>query len=176
MQCLLHQHVHLLAVTSSDNNLLCSHMGLVTHHADLAQGHWQGKVQTKWFRYMHTYSLSLLMSLNFKVCFSNVKEAQHGSLMKHKCWRVKQIYFLLFDIFFLAGPPVDFQPGAPTSQGTEPKRLPPPRPNAPPARPAPPQRPPPPSGKVSALTLCWLILIFWHVNCRNIAWNFSQSS
>uniref|UniRef100_A0A8D3CRW5 phosphoinositide 5-phosphatase n=1 Tax=Scophthalmus maximus TaxID=52904 RepID=A0A8D3CRW5_SCOMX len=43
------------------------------------------------------------------------------------------------------GPPVDFQPGAPTSQGFEPKRPPPPRPNAPPARPAPPQRPPPPS-------------------------------
>uniref|UniRef100_A0A3Q0RMW6 Synaptojanin-1 n=1 Tax=Amphilophus citrinellus TaxID=61819 RepID=A0A3Q0RMW6_AMPCI len=47
------------------------------------------------------------------------------------------------------GPPVDFQPGAPTAQGLEPKRPPPPRPNAPPARPAPPQRPPPPSGKVS---------------------------
>ncbi|KAM9847210.1 synaptojanin-1 [Aulostomus maculatus] len=45
------------------------------------------------------------------------------------------------------GPPVDFQPGAPTSQGLEPKRPPPPRPNAPPARPAPPQRPPPPSGR-----------------------------
>ncbi|XP_026225663.1 synaptojanin-1 isoform X3 [Anabas testudineus] len=45
------------------------------------------------------------------------------------------------------GPPVDFQPGAPTSQGMEPKRPPPPRPNAPPARPAPPQRPPPPSGR-----------------------------
>ncbi|XP_049894604.1 synaptojanin-1 isoform X8 [Epinephelus moara] len=43
------------------------------------------------------------------------------------------------------GPPVDFQPGAPTS--LEPKRLPPPRPQAPPARPAPPQRPPPPSGR-----------------------------
>ncbi|XP_042355678.1 synaptojanin-1 isoform X3 [Plectropomus leopardus] len=43
------------------------------------------------------------------------------------------------------GPPVDFQPGAPTSQ--EPKRPPPPRPQAPPARPAPPQRPPPPSGR-----------------------------
>uniref|UniRef100_UPI0037E954CE synaptojanin-1 isoform X2 n=1 Tax=Semicossyphus pulcher TaxID=241346 RepID=UPI0037E954CE len=43
------------------------------------------------------------------------------------------------------GPPVDFQPGAPTSQIMEPKRPPPPRPNAPPARPAPPQRPPPPS-------------------------------
>ncbi|XP_030602006.1 synaptojanin-1 isoform X2 [Archocentrus centrarchus] len=43
------------------------------------------------------------------------------------------------------GPPVDFQPGAPTAQGLEPKRPPPPRPNAPPARPAPPQRPPPPS-------------------------------
>ncbi|KAM8897995.1 synaptojanin-1 isoform 9-T11 [Spinachia spinachia] len=41
------------------------------------------------------------------------------------------------------GPPVDFQPGAPTS--LEPKRPPPPRPHAPPARPAPPQRPPPPS-------------------------------
>ncbi|GAA6223836.1 synaptojanin-1 isoform X8 [Lates japonicus] len=49
------------------------------------------------------------------------------------------------------GPPVDFQPGAPTSQGLEPKRLPPPRPNAPPARPAPPQRPPPPSGGMSPL-------------------------
>ncbi|XP_028321876.1 synaptojanin-1 isoform X4 [Gouania willdenowi] len=47
------------------------------------------------------------------------------------------------------GPPVDFQPGAPTSQGFEPKRPPPPRPNAPPARPAPPQRPPPPSGPKS---------------------------
>ncbi|XP_047462122.1 synaptojanin-1 isoform X9 [Mugil cephalus] len=45
------------------------------------------------------------------------------------------------------GPPVDFQPGAPTSQSLEPKRPPPPRPNAPPARPAPPQRPPPPSGR-----------------------------
>ncbi|KAI3373720.1 hypothetical protein L3Q82_022300 [Scortum barcoo] len=51
------------------------------------------------------------------------------------------------------GPPVDFQPGAPTSQGFEPKRPPPPRPNAPPARPAPPQRPPPPSGKVSCIFL-----------------------
>ncbi|XP_047462119.1 synaptojanin-1 isoform X7 [Mugil cephalus] len=51
------------------------------------------------------------------------------------------------------GPPVDFQPGAPTSQSLEPKRPPPPRPNAPPARPAPPQRPPPPSGpKSPALT------------------------
>uniref|UniRef100_A0A3P8X127 Synaptojanin-1 n=1 Tax=Cynoglossus semilaevis TaxID=244447 RepID=A0A3P8X127_CYNSE len=48
------------------------------------------------------------------------------------------------------GPPVDFQPGAPTSQVWEPKRPPPPRPNAPPARPAPPQRPPPPSGRGSA--------------------------
>lgn len=47
------------------------------------------------------------------------------------------------------GPPVDFQPGAPTAQGLEPKRPPPPRPNAPPARPAPPQRPPPPSGQKS---------------------------
>lgn len=37
--------------------------------------------------------------------------------------------------------------GASASQGLEPKRPPPPRPNAPPARPAPPQRPPPPSGK-----------------------------
>nr|XP_057942470.1 synaptojanin-1 isoform X1 [Doryrhamphus excisus] len=45
------------------------------------------------------------------------------------------------------GPPVDFQPGAPTPQSLEPKRPPPPRPNAPPARPAPPQRPPPPSGR-----------------------------
>lgn len=45
------------------------------------------------------------------------------------------------------GPPVDFQPGAPTAQGMEPKRPPPPRPNAPPARPAPPQRPPPPSAR-----------------------------
>ncbi|KAL6098685.1 synj1 [Pungitius sinensis] len=43
------------------------------------------------------------------------------------------------------GPPVDFQPGAPTS--IEPKRPPPPRPHAPPARPAPPQRPPPPSAR-----------------------------
>ncbi|XP_054611093.1 synaptojanin-1-like isoform X6 [Dunckerocampus dactyliophorus] len=47
------------------------------------------------------------------------------------------------------GPPVDFQPGAPTPQNLEPKRPPPPRPNAPPARPAPPQRPPPPSGGMS---------------------------
>ncbi|XP_060764936.1 synaptojanin-1 isoform X2 [Neoarius graeffei] len=37
--------------------------------------------------------------------------------------------------------------GASVSQGLEPKRPPPPRPNAPPARPAPPQRPPPPSGR-----------------------------
>ncbi|XP_051539389.1 synaptojanin-1-like isoform X3 [Myxocyprinus asiaticus] len=50
----------------------------------------------------------------------------------------------------LAGFPVDGQPaGAPSSQGLEPKRPPPPRPNAPPARPAPPQRPPPPSGQKS---------------------------
>nr|XP_046265976.1 synaptojanin-1 isoform X2 [Scatophagus argus] len=49
----------------------------------------------------------------------------------------------------IPGPPVDFQPGAPTSQGVEPKRPPPPRPQAPPARPAPPQRPPPPSGQKS---------------------------
>ncbi|XP_035521902.1 synaptojanin-1 isoform X2 [Morone saxatilis] len=49
------------------------------------------------------------------------------------------------------GPPVDFQPGAPTSQSMEPKRQPPPRPNAPPPRPAPPQRPPPPSGGMSPL-------------------------
>uniref|UniRef100_A0A665UZ38 Synaptojanin-1 n=1 Tax=Echeneis naucrates TaxID=173247 RepID=A0A665UZ38_ECHNA len=49
------------------------------------------------------------------------------------------------------GPPVDFQPGAPTSQVFEPKRPPPPRPNAPPARPAPPQRPPPPSGRGQAV-------------------------
>ncbi|XP_061557894.1 synaptojanin-1 isoform X1 [Phycodurus eques] len=49
------------------------------------------------------------------------------------------------------GPPVDFQPGAPTSQSLEPKRAPPPRPNAPPAKPAPPQRPPPPSGGLSPL-------------------------
>ncbi|XP_035521904.1 synaptojanin-1 isoform X4 [Morone saxatilis] len=48
------------------------------------------------------------------------------------------------------GPPVDFQPGAPTSQSMEPKRQPPPRPNAPPPRPAPPQRPPPPSGRGQA--------------------------
>ncbi|XP_053187256.1 synaptojanin-1 isoform X1 [Scomber japonicus] len=48
------------------------------------------------------------------------------------------------------GPPVDFQPGAPTSLALEPKRPPPPRPNAPPARPAPPQRPPPPSGRGQA--------------------------
>ncbi|XP_055004765.1 synaptojanin-1 isoform X2 [Boleophthalmus pectinirostris] len=47
------------------------------------------------------------------------------------------------------GPPVDFQPGAPTAGTLEPKRPPPPRPNAPPARPAPPQRPPPPSGAKS---------------------------
>ncbi|XP_047236078.1 synaptojanin-1 isoform X2 [Girardinichthys multiradiatus] len=47
------------------------------------------------------------------------------------------------------GPPVDFQPGAPTGPGLEPKRPPPPRPNAPPARPAPPQRPPPPSAGMS---------------------------
>uniref|UniRef100_A0A8C1DC15 Synaptojanin-1 n=1 Tax=Cyprinus carpio carpio TaxID=630221 RepID=A0A8C1DC15_CYPCA len=46
-----------------------------------------------------------------------------------------------------ASSPVDGQPaGALFSQGLEPKRPPPPRPNAPPARPAPPQRPPPPSG------------------------------
>uniref|UniRef100_A0A672GI16 Synaptojanin-1 n=1 Tax=Salarias fasciatus TaxID=181472 RepID=A0A672GI16_SALFA len=50
------------------------------------------------------------------------------------------------------GPPVDFQPGAPTAQGFEPKRPPPPRPNAPPARPAPPQRPPPPSGEMQSLS------------------------
>nr|XP_019952801.1 PREDICTED: synaptojanin-1 isoform X1 [Paralichthys olivaceus] len=50
-----------------------------------------------------------------------------------------------------SGPPVDFQPGAPTSLCLEPKRAPPPRPNAPPARPAPPQRPPPPSGGMSPL-------------------------
>ncbi|XP_020495487.2 synaptojanin-1 isoform X4 [Labrus bergylta] len=49
------------------------------------------------------------------------------------------------------GPPVDFQPGAPTSLNLEPKRAPPPRPIAPPARPAPPQRPPPPSGGMSPL-------------------------
>ncbi|XP_016348964.1 synaptojanin-1-like isoform X3 [Sinocyclocheilus anshuiensis] len=49
-----------------------------------------------------------------------------------------------------AGSPVDGQPaGALSSQGLEPKRPPPPRPNAPPARPAPPQRPPPPSGSRS---------------------------
>uniref|UniRef100_A0A7N8XIG4 phosphoinositide 5-phosphatase n=1 Tax=Mastacembelus armatus TaxID=205130 RepID=A0A7N8XIG4_9TELE len=53
------------------------------------------------------------------------------------------------DDYDMEGPPVDFQPGAPTPQGLEPKRPPPPRPMAPPARPAPPQRPPPPSGKVS---------------------------
>uniref|UniRef100_A0A668S9B4 Synaptojanin-1 n=1 Tax=Oreochromis aureus TaxID=47969 RepID=A0A668S9B4_OREAU len=52
------------------------------------------------------------------------------------------------------GPPVDFQPGAPTAQGLEPKRPPPPRPNAPPARPAPPQRPPPPSGRVNSGVIC----------------------
>uniref|UniRef100_A0A669CI25 Synaptojanin-1 n=1 Tax=Oreochromis niloticus TaxID=8128 RepID=A0A669CI25_ORENI len=51
-------------------------------------------------------------------------------------------------------PPVDFQPGAPTAQGLEPKRPPPPRPNAPPARPAPPQRPPPPSGRVNSGVIC----------------------
>ncbi|XP_069395616.1 synaptojanin-1 isoform X14 [Paralichthys olivaceus] len=49
-----------------------------------------------------------------------------------------------------SGPPVDFQPGAPTSLCLEPKRAPPPRPNAPPARPAPPQRPPPPSARGAA--------------------------
>ncbi|XP_046716782.1 synaptojanin-1 isoform X2 [Silurus meridionalis] len=53
-----------------------------------------------------------------------------------------------------AGPPqvtpLDYQMlGASLSQGLEPKRPPPPRPNAPPARPAPPQRPPPPSGQKS---------------------------
>uniref|UniRef100_A0A8C1YQZ2 phosphoinositide 5-phosphatase n=1 Tax=Cyprinus carpio TaxID=7962 RepID=A0A8C1YQZ2_CYPCA len=49
-----------------------------------------------------------------------------------------------------ASSPVDGQPaGALFSQGLEPKRPPPPRPNAPPARPAPPQRPPPPSGTAS---------------------------
>ncbi|XP_062869631.1 synaptojanin-1 isoform X2 [Trichomycterus rosablanca] len=48
------------------------------------------------------------------------------------------------------GSPFDNQAaGAPVSQGLEPKRPPPPRPNAPPARPAPPQRPPPPSGQKS---------------------------
>ncbi|XP_036393120.1 synaptojanin-1-like isoform X2 [Megalops cyprinoides] len=51
-----------------------------------------------------------------------------------------------------AGPwqdmPADPQPiSAPSSQGLEPKRPPPPRPSAPPSRPAPPQRPPPPSGR-----------------------------
>uniref|UniRef100_A0AAR2IXE1 Synaptojanin-1 n=1 Tax=Pygocentrus nattereri TaxID=42514 RepID=A0AAR2IXE1_PYGNA len=50
------------------------------------------------------------------------------------------------------GSPVENQAvGAPPSQGLEPKRPPPPRPNAPPARPAPPQRPPPPSGKATFL-------------------------
>ncbi|XP_035846797.1 synaptojanin-1 isoform X6 [Sander lucioperca] len=49
----------------------------------------------------------------------------------------------------ITGPPVDFQPGAPTS--LEPKRPPPPRPHGPPARPAPPQRPPPPTGGMSPL-------------------------
>ncbi|XP_051539397.1 synaptojanin-1-like isoform X10 [Myxocyprinus asiaticus] len=54
----------------------------------------------------------------------------------------------------LAGFPVDGQPaGAPSSQGLEPKRPPPPRPNAPPARPAPPQRPPPPSEFTEPLNL-----------------------
>ncbi|KAM6907303.1 synaptojanin-1 [Xenentodon cancila] len=48
------------------------------------------------------------------------------------------------------GPPVDFQPGAPTGQSLEPKRPPPPRPGVPPARPAPPQRPPPPTGRGQA--------------------------
>lgn len=55
--------------------------------------------------------------------------------------------FFIFLFFFCSGSPVDGQPaGAPSSQGLEPKRAPPPRPNARPARPAPPQRPPPPSG------------------------------
>ncbi|XP_037124765.1 synaptojanin-1 isoform X9 [Syngnathus acus] len=47
------------------------------------------------------------------------------------------------------GPPGDLQPGAPSTQGLEPRRAPPPRPNAPPVRPTPPQRPPPPSGSKS---------------------------
>uniref|UniRef100_A0A3B5LUT2 Synaptojanin-1 n=1 Tax=Xiphophorus couchianus TaxID=32473 RepID=A0A3B5LUT2_9TELE len=59
------------------------------------------------------------------------------------------------------GPPVDFQPGAPTGTGLEPKRPPPPRPNAPPARPAPPQRPPPPSGTTpSAFSFSIAMIIF----------------
>lgn len=63
-------------------------------------------------------------------------------------------HFEMFNFFlFLPGPPVDFQPGAPTSQVWEPKRPPPPRPNAPPARPAPPQRPPPPSGTYNSLNV-----------------------
>uniref|UniRef100_A0A672QN13 Synaptojanin-1 n=1 Tax=Sinocyclocheilus grahami TaxID=75366 RepID=A0A672QN13_SINGR len=61
-----------------------------------------------------------------------------------------------------ASSPVDGQPAeASSSQGLEPKRPPPPRPNAPPARPAPPQRPPPPSGTaVNSL----FIHIFDHFN------------
>ncbi|XP_026993932.1 synaptojanin-1 isoform X5 [Tachysurus fulvidraco] len=43
--------------------------------------------------------------------------------------------------------PMESQMLGASSQGLEPKRPPPPRPNAPPARPAPPQRPPPPSGR-----------------------------
>lgn len=62
--------------------------------------------------------------------------------------------FLNKTVFFCLGPPVDFQPGAPTSQSMEPKRPPPPRPQAPPARPAPPQRPPPPSGRFLAVEIC----------------------
>lgn len=67
------------------------------------------------------------------------------------------LFTYLFFFFLLPGPPVDFQPGAPTSQCMEPKRPPPPRPQAPPARPAPPQRPPPPSGKVSSSTFLYTV-------------------
>lgn len=52
-------------------------------------------------------------------------------------------------LFFLVIPLESQVLGASASQGLEPKRPPPPRPNAPPARPAPPQRPPPPSGKTT---------------------------
>uniref|UniRef100_A0A8C9WIY2 Synaptojanin-1 n=1 Tax=Scleropages formosus TaxID=113540 RepID=A0A8C9WIY2_SCLFO len=66
------------------------------------------------------------------------------------------------------GSPVDFQPAtAPSSQGLEPKRPPPPRPNAPPARPAPPQRPPPPSGRVPHTPTEKQVLKILYVNGTN---------
>lgn len=72
--------------------------------------------------------------------FCIVKE--NKPLIRYKVQYCKKLFFSFL------GPPVDFQPGAPTTQGVETRRPPPPRPHAPPARPAPPQRPPPPSGKV----------------------------